>query len=95
MFGKDPIVPLNFPLEPTVIYLGTDKNILTLEALKNMYQIVVVNLKLARKKTDTNAPASDRKLKEGDSALLRDHVTDVWESTYTGDYKIVSFSGTT
>ena len=34
MFGRDPIVPLNSLLAPTVRNLGTDENILSLEALK-------------------------------------------------------------
>ena len=31
-------------------YLGMDENILSLEALKNMYQLMATNLELARKK---------------------------------------------
>ena len=44
MFGKDPIVPLNLLLSPTVRYLKTNDNILSLEALKNMYQLIACNL---------------------------------------------------
>ena len=40
MFGRDYIIPLNSLLKPTVRYLCTDKNILSLKALQNMYQIV-------------------------------------------------------
>ena len=36
-----------------------------------MYQLVVINLELAKRKRDTKASASDAKLKEGDSGLLR------------------------
>ena len=45
MFVGDPIVLLNSLLMPTVGYLGTDENILSLEALRNMYQLVATNLK--------------------------------------------------
>ena len=48
MFGRDPVLPLNTLLEPKVRYMGNDMNILSLEALKNMYEIVATNLKMAR-----------------------------------------------
>ena len=44
MFGRDPIVLLNSLLAPTIWYLGTDKNILSLETLKSMYQLISSNL---------------------------------------------------
>ena len=47
MYRWDPLLPLNKLLQPKVRYLGNDKNILSLEALKNIYQLVVTNLKLA------------------------------------------------
>ena len=50
MFGRDPPLPLTKLLKPKIRYLGNDENILSLEALKNMYQLVVTNLKYAREK---------------------------------------------
>ena len=50
MFGRDPILPLNTLLEPKIRYLGSDINILSLEAMKNMYEIAATNLKMAREK---------------------------------------------
>ena len=47
MYGRDPLLPLNKLLQPKIGYLGNDENILSLEALKNIYQLVVTNLKLA------------------------------------------------
>ena len=41
MYGWDPLLPLNKLLQPKVRYLGNDENILSLEALKNIYQLVV------------------------------------------------------
>ena len=95
MFARDPIVLLNSIVMPTVRYLGTDENLLSLEALKNMYQFIASNLEQARKKRDTTAPVSDRKLSESDSVLLKDHTSNVWDCRYTGDYKILSFPGNT
>ena len=52
MFGRDPVLPLNTLLEPKVRYLGNDINIVSLEAMKNMYEIAATNLKMAREKRD-------------------------------------------
>ena len=47
MFGRDPILPLNTLLGPKMRYLGNDINVLSLEAMKNMFEIVATNLKMA------------------------------------------------
>ena len=52
MFERDPVLPLNTLLGPKMRYLGTDLNVLSLEALKNMFEIAATNLKIARKKGD-------------------------------------------
>ena len=52
MFGGDPVLPLNTLLGPKLRYLGTDLNVLSLEALKNMFEIVDTNLKITREKGD-------------------------------------------
>ena len=44
MFGRDAVLPLNSLLSPQLRYLGNNLNILSLEALKNMYQIATENL---------------------------------------------------
>ena len=46
VYGWDPLLPLNKLLQPKIRYLGNDENILSLEALKNIYQLVVTNLML-------------------------------------------------
>ena len=64
MYGRDPLLKLNKLLQPKIRYLGNDENI-SLEALKNIYQLVVTNLKLAQEKRQPNVHL-DPKLKEGD-----------------------------
>ena len=44
MFGRDPVLPLNTLLEPKIRYMGSEMNVLSLEALKNMYEIAATNL---------------------------------------------------
>ena len=52
MFGRDPVLPLNTLLGPKMKYLGNDINILSLEAMKNMFEIAATNVKIARKMGD-------------------------------------------
>ena len=44
LFGRDPILPLNTLLGPNIRYLGNDINILSLETMKNMFEIATTNL---------------------------------------------------
>ena len=60
-----------------------------------MYHLVASNLELARKRRDTKAPVLNRKLSQGDSILLKDHTTGVWDPKYIRDYRIASFPGRT
>ena len=46
MFGRDPVLPLNTLLDPKIRYMGNDINVLSLEAIKNMFEIAATNLKL-------------------------------------------------
>ena len=54
MFGRDAILPLNKLLQPQVQYLGNDKNILSMQVLKNIYEVVAQNLKIAHVKITEN-----------------------------------------
>ena len=47
MFGRDAILPLNKLIQSQVRYLGNGENILSMQALKNIYEVVAQNLKLA------------------------------------------------
>ena len=47
MFDRDLVLPLNTLLEPKIIYMGNDINIISLEMMKNLYKIVASNLKIA------------------------------------------------
>ena len=84
MFGRDPVLPLNTLLEPKVRYMGNDINILSLEALKNMYEIVATNLKMAREKID---------LQPGDTVLVQNHTKRPYDPKYVGDYRVVAMKG--
>ena len=80
MFGRDPVLPLNTLLGPKMRYLGNDLNILSLEAMKNMFEIAATNLKMAREKGDPENSPLPTKLQPGDTVLVQNH------PKYMGDY---------
>ena len=90
---EDAILPLNKLLQPQVRYLGNDENILSMQALKNIYEMVAQNLKLARTKITENINPIPTKLKEGDLVLIKDHTAKAFQPCYVGNYRIVSFKG--
>ena len=93
MFGRDAILPLNKLLQPQVQYLGNDENILSMRALKNIYEVVAPNLKIAHAKIMENVSPVPTKLKEGDLVLIKDHTAKAFQPCYVGNYRIVSFKG--
>ena len=70
MFGRDPVLPLNTLLGPKMRYLGNDMNILSLEAMKNMFKIAAMNLKIAREIRDLENEPKPSKLQPSDTVLV-------------------------
>ena len=92
MFGRDLLLPLTKLLKPKIRYLGNDENILYLGALKNMYQLVVTNLKYAREKRQAKIHV-EPKLKEGDLVLIKDHTAKAFQPRFKGNFRVVSQKG--
>ena len=92
MYGRDPLLPLDKFLQPKVRYLGNDENILSLETLKNIYQLVVTNLKLAHEKRQPNLYINP-KFKEGDLVLVENHTAKAFQPQFKGNYRVVSQRG--
>ena len=67
MFGRDPVLPLNILLEPKIRYMGNDINILSLEAMKNMFEVAAANLKLVQERGDPQDQPLSTKLQPGDT----------------------------
>ena len=86
MFGRDPIVPLNTLLGPKMRYLGNDINILSLEAMKNMFEIAATNLKIAREKGNPENNSLPTKLQPGDKVLVQNHTKGPFDPKYVGNY---------
>ena len=93
MFGRDLVLPLNTLLEPKIRYMGNDINIISLESMKNLYEIVATNLKLAREKGDPQEQPPPMKLQPGDTVLIQNHTRGPFEPKYIGDYRVVSLKG--
>ena len=92
MFGRDPILPINKLLQPKVRYLGNDENILSLEALKNIYELAATNLPNARKRYGSKVPV-EKKIKDGDLVMIKNNARKSFEPRYKGDYRVVQVRG--
>ena len=64
-----------------------------MQALKNIYEVVAQNLKIAHTKIMENVNPVSTRLKEGDIVLIKDHTAKAFQPQYVGNYRIVSFKG--
>ena len=69
---------------------GNDFNILSLEAMKNIYEIAATNIKLAREKRNAQEQPLSTKLQPGYTVLIQNHVKGPFDSKYIRDYRVVS-----
>ena len=74
-------------------YLGNDMNILSLEAMKNMFEIAATNLKMARERGDPQRGPIPSKLQPGDTVLVQNHTKGPFNPKYVGNYHVVSLKG--
>ena len=93
MFGRDPVLPLNTQLEPKIRYMGNDINIISLETMKNLYEIAASNLKLAREKGDPQEQPPSTKLQPGDTILIQNQNKGSFDPKFIGDFRVVSLKG--
>ena len=70
MLWRDPVLPLNTLLKPKIRYMGNDINIISLETMKNVYEVAATNLKIACEKGDPQGPKPQTKLQPGDTVLI-------------------------
>ena len=93
MFGRDARIPLNTMLQSQIRYLGNDENMLSIQALKNMYQLVAESLQKAGKRMAPTNFSQTNKLKIEDSVMTKDHTAGPFESVYKGNYHVVAVKG--
>ena len=90
MFGRDPVLHLNTLLGPKMRYLGKDINILSLKAMKNMFEIAATNLKTAGERGDPKDNPLPSKLQPAETVLVQNHTKGPFDPKYIGDYRVVS-----
>ena len=74
MFGRDAVFPLNSLLSPQFHYLGNDLNVLSLEALKNMFHIATENLHHVCTRHDITLPKQlPHHFIQGDTVLIKNY----------------------
>ena len=94
MFGRDAVLSLNSLLSLQMCYLGNDLNVLSLEALKNMFHIATQNLRHAHMHHDSTLPKQfPHHFTEGNTVLIKNHTAGPFDPKYVGNYCIVSFQG--
>ena len=91
--GETPVLPLNTLLEPKIRYMGNDINIISLEMMKNLYEIVATNLKLAQEKGALQEQPPPTKLQPGDTVLIQNHNKGPFDPKFIGDFRVVSLKG--
>ena len=74
-------------------YLGNDINVLSLEAMKNMFEIAATNLKMALERGDPKDNPLPSKLQPGDTVLVQNHTRGPFDPKYVGHYCVVSLKG--
>ena len=93
MFDREARIPLNTMLQSQIRYLDNDENILSIQALKNMYQLVAGNLQKARKRMDSGNFPQPTKLKTEDSVMIKNHTAGPSEPVHKGNYHVVAIKG--
>ena len=73
--------------------MGNDINIISLETMKNIYEVAATNLKLAQEKGDPQRPIPPTKLQPGDTVLIQNHNKGPFDPKFIGDYRVVSLKG--
>ena len=93
MFGRDPRIPLMELLTPRVRYLGMDENVLSLEALTEIYHLVAQNLKLARERMNKKSKVHPPTFTVGDIVLLHNHEAKSLEPRFKGYFRVIAICG--
>ena len=92
MFGRDPIHKLDMMLHSARRYFHDGNRLPNLEALKNIYQVVVQQLLNSREryvKKHHNRQPTVSPVRAGDLILIKDHTAKSFQPQYKGNYRVV------
>ena len=70
VFEGDPVLPLGALLEPGMRYMGNGVNVVSLEAMKNLYKIMAMGLRLVQEGGDPQEWQIPTELLPGDMVLI-------------------------
>ena len=96
MFGRDHIIKLNMLLHSAKRYFHDNNGLPNLEALKNIYQVVVQQLLNSREcyvKKHHNQQQSESPVQAGDLILIKDNTAKSFQPLYKGNYRVVKVHG--
>ena len=93
MFGRDPRLPLAELLQHKLRYLGTEDTVLSLQALRNMYQIIAENLRKARERNKDTSSKKPISIQPNQLVTLKVHVRKTLDPKYEGTYRIIQVKG--
>ena len=96
MFRRDPINKLNMMLHAARRYFHDDNSLPNLKALKNIYQVVALQLHKSREryiKKHHNQQPSVPQLQAGDLILIKNHTVKSFKPKYKGNYRVVKIHG--
>ena len=96
MFGRDPINKLNMLLHSARRNFDDDNGLPNLEALKNIYQVIVQQLLNSREhyvKKHHNQQRGEPPVQAGDLILIKDHTAKSFQPLYKGNYRVVKVHG--
>ena len=89
MFCCDPRLPLAELFQHKLRYLGTDKTVLSLQALRNMYLIIAENLCKARERSATPYPKKSTPIQSNQLVTLKVHIQKTLDQSYEGTYRVI------
>ena len=73
--------------------MGNDVDMISLEAMKSIFELVAVNLQNARARKDPEQFPEVTKLNVGNTMMVINHTAKPFEPKYIGNYRIVKLVG--
>ena len=93
MFGCNPRLPLAELLQHKLRYLGTEETVLSLQALRNMYLIIVENLRKARERSKNTYSKKPTPIQPNQLVNLKVHVRKTLDPRYEATYRVIQVKG--
>ena len=93
MFGHDPRLPLAELLQHKLRYLGTEETVLSLQALGNMYLVIVENLRKARERNKNTYSKKPTTIQPNQLVTLKVHIRKPLDFRYEGTYRFIQMKG--